>query len=233
MKVWRIQFLGWKERTGMRNLLIKEYKLSSSLISYFFILFGFMFFLPGYPVLCGSFFVSLGVFKSFQYSIENNDIIFSSILPIAKKDIVKGKFLFTCSIQLFSVVLMLIAVILRMTVMVNFLPYRTNALMNANLFALGCAVLIFGVFNLVFLTGFFKTGYKYGKPFILFIIVCFVLILIAESLHYIPGMEWINSFGTDNLYKQIALLFSGILIYTAFTFFAYGTSCRLFDKIDL
>jgi len=40
----------------MRNLLIKEMKLSASVLSYAFIAFGVMFFLPRYPILCGVFF---------------------------------------------------------------------------------------------------------------------------------------------------------------------------------
>ena len=42
----------------MGNIMIKEMKLSASCLSYWFILFGLMFFLPGYPILCGVFFVT-------------------------------------------------------------------------------------------------------------------------------------------------------------------------------
>ena len=37
----------------MRNILLKEVRLSASPLSFLFILFGVMFFLPGYPILCG------------------------------------------------------------------------------------------------------------------------------------------------------------------------------------
>ena len=83
----------------MRNIMRKEMKLSASPLSYLFILFGLMFFLPGYPILCGAFFVTLGIFQGFQYAREANDIVFSSLLPISKKDVVTGKFLFVCFIE--------------------------------------------------------------------------------------------------------------------------------------
>ena len=73
----------------MNNILKKEFTLSASPITYFFILFGLMFFLPGYPVLVSVIFVTLGIFKSFQNYRESNDFVFSSLLPISKKDIVK------------------------------------------------------------------------------------------------------------------------------------------------
>ena len=65
----------------MRNILRKEMKLSASILSYLFILFGLMFFLPGYPILCGAFFVTLGIFQGFQFAREANDIVFSALLP--------------------------------------------------------------------------------------------------------------------------------------------------------
>ena len=42
----------------MGKILLKEMKLSASILSYVFIVFGLMFLLPGYPVLCGAFFTS-------------------------------------------------------------------------------------------------------------------------------------------------------------------------------
>ena len=67
----------------MRNIMRKEMKLSASPLPFLFILFGLMFFLPGYPILCGAFFVTLGIFQGFQYAREANDIVFSSLLPIS------------------------------------------------------------------------------------------------------------------------------------------------------
>ena len=100
----------------MLSILQKEMKLSASILSYLFILFGLMFMLPGYPVLCGAFFVSLGIFQSFQTAREANDIVFSALLPIAKRDVVKGKYLFVCLIEGCAFLLMAASVALRMTV---------------------------------------------------------------------------------------------------------------------
>ena len=52
----------------MRNILKKEMKLSASPLAFIFIAFGLMFFIPGYPILCSAFFVTLGLFHSFQYA---------------------------------------------------------------------------------------------------------------------------------------------------------------------
>ena len=217
----------------MRNILRKEMKLSASILSYLFILFGLMFFLPGYPILCGAFFVTLGIFQGFQFAREANDIVFSALLPIRKRDVVKGKYLFVCFIEVCSLILMLLAALIRMTVLADAAPYRTNALMNANLFALGGALLIFGLFNLIFLGGFFRTAYKLGKPFVIYCIAGFLTIVVLETLHHIPGLEAVNSFGFDRFGLQLLLLLAGLAAFLSLTLLSYRSACRHFERIDL
>ena len=49
----------------MNVLLKKEMRLSALLLTYLFIGFGVMTLVPGYPILCGAFFITLGIFQSF------------------------------------------------------------------------------------------------------------------------------------------------------------------------
>ena len=217
----------------MRSILTKEMRLSASVLSYLFILFGFMFFLPGYPILCGAFFISFGIFQSFQSAREANDIVFSSLLPIAKKDVVKGKFLFVGFIEICGLIPMIIAIVVRMTILSEAAPYRNNALMNANLFALGLAFLLYGLFNLVFVGGFFKTAYKLGRPFILYIILTFLTIFLGEGVHHFPGCSWVNGFGTEYILGQVILLIVGMILGGLLTMISYKKAVSNFEKIDL
>lgn len=217
----------------MRNILRKEMRLSASILSYLFIAFGLMFLLPGYPILCGAFFVSLGLFQSFQRAREANDIVFSALLPIAKKDVVRGKYLFVCLIEACALILMAVSVILRMTVFSGSAVYRSNALMNANLFALGMACVIFGLFNWIFVSGFFKTAYRFGRPFVSFIITTFLVIIAAETLHHVPGFEMLNAFGTDHIVAQLISLAAGITVFLLLTLLSCRKACDHFERIDL
>ena len=217
----------------MRNILLKECKLSASPLSFLFILFGLMFFLPGYPVLCGVFFVTLGIFQSYQNAREANDLVFSALLPISKRDVVKGKYLFTAAIELCGILLMAAAVVVRMTVLADAPVYRSNALMNANLFALGMAFIGFGLFNLIFVGGFFKTAYKFAGPFVGYIIAVFLMICIAETLHHVPGFAFLNAFGTEHFAVQVLLLGIGAAFYLAVTVLSCKKACKRFDKTDL
>ncbi len=217
----------------MRDMMRKEMKLSASVLSYLFILFGLMFFLPGYPILCAAFFVALGIFQSFQSAREANDIVFSVLLPVAKKDVVKGKYLFVCMIEGCGILLMALAVVLRMTVFSQSVVYRSNALMNANFFALGMACVIFGLFNLIFVGGFFRTAYKFARPFVIFIIAAFLTLVVAEALHHVPGLEALNAFGTEHFGLQAILLAAGIAFFLLATGWSYRKACADFEKIDL
>lgn len=217
----------------MRNVLIKEMRLSASPLSYIFIAFGVMFFLPGYPILCGAFFVTLGLFHSYQNAREMSDITFSVLLPIAKKDVVKGKYLFTCMIELCAFGVMAAVTLLRMTALAAAPVYLQNALMNANPFALGTALLIFGEFNLIFVGGFFKTAYKLAGPFVTYIVVGFLTVGAAEALHYFPGMGAVNAFGFEHPALQLGLLGLGAAAYAALTALSYTKACRSFERIDL
>lgn len=217
----------------MGKILLKEMKLSASILSYVFIVFGLMFLLPGYPVLCGAFFTTLGIYQSFQNTRETNDILFSALLPISKEDVVRGKYLFVCLIELCSALLMTLIAVLRMTVFADSPVYRENALMNANGFALGTAFVLFGLFNAIFVGGFFRTVYRIGKPFIIYIVVNFVVIAVAEALHHFPGLSALNAFGTDAFGLQMGLLILGMSIYVVLTYISFRKSCSRLEKIDL
>lgn len=106
-------------------------------------------------------------------------------------------------------------------------------MMNANPFALGMALVIFGLFNRVFVGGFFKTAYKFAKPFVTYIILCFVVIALAETPHHIPALSAVNAFGFDEAPLQFSLLAAGAAVYALLTLISLRRACKRFEKIDL
>ena len=217
----------------MNKLFYKERKLAASPLSYFFLVGTLLTFVPGYPILFAAFFVTLGLFYSFQTTRENHDIAYSLLLPIAKADIVKGKFAFAVSIELAAFLAMTVFTLLRMLFFRDAAVYTSNVLMCANLAFLGFGLLLFGLFNLLFLGGFFKTAYYFGKPFIAYGIVSLLVITAAETLHHLPGLEALNAFGFAPLLPQGAVLLAGILFFVLLTVLAYQKSKKCFEMLDL
>ena len=217
----------------MSTLLRKEIRLSSLLLTWLFIGFGAMTLIPGYPILCGVFFITLGIYQSFLSAREANDILYAALLPVAKRDVVKGKYQFVMAVELGGFALMAILTLLRMTLLKDAVVYRQNALMNGNPFYLGAALLIFGLFNVIFVGGFFRTAYKIGKPFVIYIITAFLMIGIFEALHHFPGLGAVNAFGFEHMVLQMTLLVGGALLYAGMTALSYQKACADFEKIDL
>lgn len=217
----------------MRKLLYKELHLSASKLTFLFIAFGLMTLIPGYPILVGSFFICFGIFQTVQQNREANDILYSALLPVAKADVVRSKYIFALFIQMCGFLLMVIMTVLRMTVLAELPPYANNALMPANPVFLGFALLIYGCFNDVFLGGFFKTAYSYTRPFIWFMVICFPLIGIGEALGHIPVLEFLHSIRAEDLGMQFGILIGCAVIFALMTVISVRRSIQNFEKIDL
>lgn len=216
----------------MKSLLIKDIKLFASPLTFFFLAFSLMTMIPGYPILVGAFFVCFGIFQSFQTSHETNDMLYTILLPVKKSDCVKSKFCFACLFQLVAFAVMAALTTLRMTVLSGAPVYMDNALMNATPLFLGFVLLIYSAFNLFFLRGFFKTAYKIGRPFILFIVVAFLLIGVAETLHHLPGLSFFNTPSGERMGLQMLIAGVCAVIYAAVTLLSCKSSVKLFDRVD-
>ncbi len=217
----------------MNVFLKKEMRLPTLLLTWLFIGFAFMTLLPGYPILCGVFFITLGIYQSYQNAREANDIVYSVLLPVSRRDVVRGKYRFVMLIELLGFALMGILTLLRMTLLSDAAVYRQNALMNANPFFLGMALLLFGMFNVIFVGGFWKTAWRIGMPFVIYTVVFFLTVGVAETLHHIPGLEALNAFGFDHAPLQLSLLFGGAMLYAGMTYLSCRKACADFEKLDL
>ena len=217
----------------MKNLLIKEVRLASSPLSYFFLAASLMTLLPGYPILMGSFFMCLGLFHSFQNSREANDTLYTVLLPVRKSDFVKSKFIFTCFIQAVGFILCAALTAVRMTVLATASPYVGNALMNATPVYLAFILLIFSAFNVFFVVGYFKTAYKIGFPFLVFGVVTFIIITVAEILPHLPPLTFLHTPSGERLGAQFCALIFATVIYVAATAISCRKAEENFEIIDL
>ena len=217
----------------MKNLLLKEFKLATLPLTYLFLLFSLMTFIPGYPILCGAFFVCLGFFQSYQRNREDNDILYSVLLPVSKKEVVIAKYMTVVLLQMISFSICTVCTVVRMTLLSDVRIYTTNALMGANLVFLAFVLLIFATFNVIFVGGFFKTAYGIGKPFVTFIVVNFLIIGLAETLHHLPGLGWLNVLDFSRFREHFLILMIAVIVYVAFTVASCRVSQERFEKIDL
>ena len=112
----------------MNKLLKKELRLTAAPITYFFLAFALMTLIPGYPILVGGFFITLGIFYTFQMARESNDILYTALLPCKKQDVVRAKYTFCVLIELLGWLLCAVLTAVRLTALREAAVYTKNAM---------------------------------------------------------------------------------------------------------
>lgn len=213
--------------------LKKELRLSTSILTPLFLLFAFMALIPNYPALVGAFFICFGIFQSYQGARENNDILYSVLLPAPKRAVVTAKYLTAMFFEALGLLLMAVCVLLRTSVLKGAAVYAASPLLPANLSYLGGALLVFALFNAVFLGGFFRTACKFGLPFIAFIVGSFLLIVAIEVLPHLPGLAFLAATEGEGFRRQLWVLLGCAAVYGLLSFLSLRRSQARFEKLDL
>lgn len=213
----------------MFNLLYKELRLATHPNLYIFTLLGALVIVPAYPYGMVFIFGCLGPYISFMYGRETNDIYYTSLLPVKKKDTVKAKVLLIVLAQMTQLLISLPFAVLRLYV----LPDGNPAGIEANLAYYGFGFIIYAIFDLIFLTQFFKTAYKVGKAFILAIIPATLGVIIMEVLVHIPKFQWLDSVEPNIILQQLPILILGIIFYIISILLAFRISAKRFQQVDL
>lgn len=213
----------------MFNLLYKELSLAAHPNLYVFTLFGVFVLIPSYPYGVMFLFGCLGPYITFLYGRETNDIYYTALLPVKKRDVVKSKCLLLVVAQIAQLLISLPFAFLR----VPLLPGGNPVGIEANVAFYGFGLIVYALFNLIFLPVFFKTAYKVGKAFILAVIPASLGIAVMEVLVHLPGLNWLDSIEPAVMMRQLPILISGIVLYGLGILAAYHISARRFAAVDL
>ena len=230
----------------MKALLYKELKLAMHPICYVFIaLFPFMILIPSYPIAIGFLYVLTCypiLFLGANKGQQSNDLLYSTLLPIRKKDIVKARIMTVFLMHLVFIALTSALCPLAIFINNNINDAALAADSNANpvvvpglglhSYVLVLAIVIIGyaIADLIF----FPIYYKNGKSIVmstLMMILGFVLYLgiFTIGLPFIPGLEWINELP---LYVQFIILGVSLIIYIALHLVVYKVSYKRLEKVD-
>ncbi len=215
----------------MINLLRKELTLSIHPTAYLFLGLSSMLLIPNYPYLVAFFYTGLSVFFICLNGRENGDIPFMMLMPVAKRDIVRARFLLVVLLQTAQIVLSVPFALLRQ----NIMPEGNTAGMDANLTLLGYAFVLYGGFNLVFFINYYKNVSRVGVSFLLSNIWVVLWIGIAETCTFIVPFvrEKLDTPDSMFLKEKMIVLLGGVLVYVLLTHIAFKRSAVLFEKQDL
>lgn len=230
----------------MKALLYKEFKLAMHPICYVFIaMFPLMILIPSYPIAIGFIYVLTCypvLFLGANKGQQSNDLLYSTLLPIRKKDIVKARIMtvfimhlafIAITSALYPVALMINKAITESALAEDPMTNPiTNAGLGLNSYVLVLAIVLvgFAIADLIF----FPIYYKNGKSIVmstLLMILGFVVYLgvFTIGLPYIPGCEWINELP---LYIQFIALGVSIILYAVLHLAVYKISAKRLERVD-
>lgn len=215
----------------MKQLLRKEFTLSFFPLPYCFLLLAGLLLIPNYPYLVTFFYTTLGIMFLFQYNRENHDIAYLMTLPVRKQEMVLSRLLQVVVIELLQIIVCIPFMAIR-----GLYAHLNNQVgFEANIALLGLGAVMLGLFNLVFLPGFYKNGYSLGVPFLKSSIVSAVYICLMEVLlRIVPYFaRYCDSMAPGDQLRQIPVLAIGLAIYTLLTWLSWRVSVKRFVQLDL
>lgn len=216
----------------MKHLLYKELRLAKHPTMFLFLLFSAMLLIPSYPYYVAFIYTCLSVFFVFLQGRENNDLSFTALLPVRKRDIVRARCLLVVLMQLAQVLVSLPCAIVGARIN----PLGGNAAgIEANAAFFGLVLVMYALFNLLFLPAFYRTGYRVGRAFLFAGASVLVYIVAAELLvQCVPVLKAsLDTFDPATRGTRLFVLLLGAGLYAAGSLLACRLSERRFARVDL
>ena len=232
----------------MKALLSKEFKLCLHPTVFIYLAMVLMLLIPSYPYLVACFFLCNAVFFIFQNARENGDPLYTAMLPVSKAQAVKARCLFVVMLQIIELLLM--AGMCAFGLVAMDLEKGNAGGTDLSLSLPAFALILFTIFNLIFLPSFYRTGYKAGASFLKGAIGVWIWLMLIEGLMIASGTMAGNDsapaffrFISENIdcFPQTAkawtvqgILFgAGLLIYAACTLLAARLSVKHYNQVDV
>ena len=215
----------------MAELLKKEFVLFTHPTSWMFLFFGAMMLIPGYPMYVVFFWATLGLFYACLSARENNDLYYTLLLPVRKRDAVRARGLYFALMELLQLLACVPFAILRHVLKIG----PNNAGMDVNLALFGLSLGLLGLFNLLFLPRLYKNPASVGKPFLVVTAFVFVYILAAEaSCFAVPFFrDVLDTPDPQHLGAKLAVLALGAAAFILLTWLGVRKAEKIFEKVDL
>jgi ABC-2 type transport system permease protein len=216
----------------MKDLLYKDYKLFWTSTILIYLLFGAFLLIPSWPYFIAfGYIIWIGFVTAFFVGRSNQDIFFSVSLPVRKKDVVLAR---VCTIAVIELLQIIVAA--PFAVLNNVLYNNGNSAgMNVNFAFFGSIFIMYAIFNIIFLPGFYKTAYNVGKPMLIGSLASIIFAAaFSVAVMLLPVLKTnLNGMGASQFASQLPVLLIGIALFVGLTRLAYTISANRFKKVDL
>ena len=213
------------------KLLKKEFKLCLHPTGPLFLMLCTMILIPNYPYAVSFFYVTLGVFFICLTGRENHDAAFTVALPVTRKQIVQGRILMVCCLEMLD--LLAVGLMLWVKSLIGYTPNQAG--MDANIALLGEGFIVFGLFNLLFFPNWYRNINKVGVPFLLASAAVFVYIVLAiVSTYAIPFVrDCLDTQDPAFLKEKLLFIAAALLLFLCAMWLSMKASVKRFERVDL
>lgn len=218
-------------RSSTRDLVYKEFRLvvppsylGYAALSVFLLI-------PHYPMILGVAYFTLALFIALSEANANKDHVFTISLPIARNQVVLAKLATVMTVEL---VLLLSAIPL--AVVAGVLRPDGNLVgMDGNYAFFGMVLTSFALFNAIFLPGYFRTGWRIGRPGVIATIAFWLSYGAFELVvNLVPDVKAVvDTLDPGAVPRQLLILAAGSLLYIASALYSYKRSVANFDRVSL
>lgn len=217
----------------MKVLLFKEFKLALHPTTYLFMAIGAMLMIPSYPYYVAFVYTCLGIFFIFLSARENKDIFFTASLPVIKSDVVRSRIFTVAIIELLQLAIGIPFAIIGIRINPN--AAGNLAGIEANMAFFGLVLIMYALFNAIFLPLFYKTATKVGIPLVFASIAVTIYVVAAElAVQMIPFLKThLDTTDPAKVIYQFPILIAGMLIFTLTLWLSYRKSVANFERVDL
>ncbi len=213
----------------MKELLYKEFKLAVNPAFYILLLLPVLILIPSWIYFIAmSYLFFIVIPNVFLMANSNNDTFFSVLMPVKKSDLVKSKLMSVIILEILNIAIAVPFAI------INFILYKNNFFMDPNIAFFGFVLIMYAIFNLTFIPGYYKTGYKIAFPIIKAIIFAVLFAFLIETTRFVfPDMRTLFDTRNGSIIWQLLILVAGIIIFVLSNIAAFKISAKRFEKLDL
>lgn len=215
----------------MKTLMRKELRLALHPAGLAFLALSAMVLIPSYSYYVIFFYTELGIFFTCLSGRENQDVLYTILLPVSRKQLAASRIGLAMVLELLQVLAVAIFSLLR-----RYLPIPPNSAgMEANLALTGLSLAMLALSHLVFFSVYYRDVRRVGVAFVWSSAVTFLYIAAAEIMAHtvLFVRDRLDTPDPAFLSEKLVVLTGGILLYCLFTVISLHRSVRLFEKQDL
>lgn len=191
--------------------------------------------IPSWPPAVAFVYPLSGLMSLFPRGLANKDIEYTSLLPVRKTDIVKGKMLYLCLIEIVVIILATIGGIIRFFFFKE--PTKPDELqyfmaVRPSISLLGFAFLSFGIMNAVLVGLYYRNPYKrLAGPNLISLLICVIILAIGSVvIAFAPALREYDVIG---IIAQASTLVIGAGLFVLFSYLGYKLGAKAFINVDL